>query len=136
MTDKTFTDEEVVKALEHCSSSCGSDACNGCPFDETEACYDRENIIAVEALAVINHQKAEIERLRQAYANYEETTGLKQAKTEVAKAIFAEIEQSLYMHFRFCKEESGNVDPKYLEGRLALNTQMQDLIAELKKKYE
>lgn len=63
MTEYKFTDEEIVKALEHCTSSCGSDACKGCPFGETEACYDRENIIAVESLAVINHQKAEIERL-------------------------------------------------------------------------
>lgn len=55
-------------------------------------------------------------------------------KSEVEK-IFEEIERFLYMHFRFCKEESGNDDTKYLEGRLELNTQMQDLIAELKKKY-
>jgi hypothetical protein len=56
-------------------------------------------------------------------------------QTELAKQIFEEIERFLYMHFRFCKEEIGNDDTEYVKGRLELNTQMQDLIAELKKKY-
>jgi hypothetical protein len=55
-------------------------------------------------------------------------------KSEVEK-IFEEIERFLYMHFRFCKEEIGNDDAKYFEGRLELNTQIQNFIAELKKKY-
>ena len=39
------------------------------------------------------------------------------------------------MNFRFCKEEIGNDDTQYIKGRLELNTQIQNLIAELKKKY-
>jgi hypothetical protein len=55
--------------------------------------------------------------------------------SEVASKIFAEIERFLYMHFRFCKEEIGNDDTEYVKGRLELNTQIQNLIAEFKKKY-
>ena len=55
--------------------------------------------------------------------------------SEVAREIFEEIERFLYMHFRICKEEIGNDDTEYVKGRLELNTQMQNLIAELKKKY-
>jgi hypothetical protein len=56
--------------------------------------------------------------------------------SDVAREIFEEIERFLYMHFRFCKEEIGNDDTEYVKGRLELNTQIQNLIAELKKKYE
>lgn len=55
--------------------------------------------------------------------------------SDVAREIFEEIERFLYMHFRFCKEEIGNDDTEYVKGRLELNTQMKNLIAELKKKY-
>jgi hypothetical protein len=57
-------------------------------------------------------------------------------QSEVAREIFEEIERFLYMHFRFCKEEIGNDDTEYVKGRLELNTQIQNLIAELKKKYK
>lgn len=36
--------------------------------------------------------KSEVEELKKAYLHYEETTGLKQAKTDVAREIFEEIE--------------------------------------------
>jgi hypothetical protein len=53
----------------------------------------------------------------------------------VAREIFEEIERFLYLQFRFCKEELGNGDTKYMEGRLVQNTQIQNFITELKKKY-
>jgi hypothetical protein len=63
MTEHKFTDEEVIKALEHCESSCSSEACVGCPFDEKGACTEAENALAIFALDLIKRQKAEIERL-------------------------------------------------------------------------
>lgn len=60
---------------------------------------------------------------------------LANAKAEVAREIFEEIERFLYMHFRFCKEEIGNYDTEYVKCRMELNTQIQNFIAEFKKKY-
>lgn len=59
MTDKTFTDKEIVKALECCFVMSN---CKGCPCRESaEPCCLGE--IGVQAFSLINRQKAEIERL-------------------------------------------------------------------------
>ena len=64
MTEHKFTDEEVIKALEHCESGCSSEACVGCPFDEKSVCIEAENALAIFALDLINRQRAEIERMK------------------------------------------------------------------------
>lgn len=56
-----MTDNEIVNALECCMGCC----CKECPYDgdaeiEAEVCMGR---LIVEALKLINRQKAEIERL-------------------------------------------------------------------------
>lgn len=71
-----MTDNEIVKALEICS---GGGNCRDCPYDQTGCEFEKD------ALDLIKRQKAEIERLKEAYAVYEETTGLKWAKTEAIK---------------------------------------------------
>ena len=89
---------------------CGmKNGCDGCMWDKVH-CYERND---AKALYNAGYRKA----------------------SEVAREIFEEIERFLYMHFRFCKEEIGNDDTEYVKGRLELNTQIQNLIAELKKKY-
>ena len=65
--------------------------------------------------------KSEVEELKKAYANYEETTGLKQAKQELAREIFEEIERQQF----FLKDHAGNVGVVV----------MRKDIAKLKKKY-
>jgi hypothetical protein len=62
-------------------------------------------------------------------------TDIDEIKSEVAREIFEEIERFLYLRFRFCKEQIGNDDTEYVKGRLELNTQIQNFIAELKEKY-
>ncbi len=59
-----MSDNEIIKALEHCASGCSSEACRGCPFDEKGVCTEKENALAIHALDLINRQKAEIERLQ------------------------------------------------------------------------
>ena len=54
-------DEEIIKALEHCSSS-DLGECRNCPF--YEQCENDEQLVKY-ALDLINRQKAEIERLKQ-----------------------------------------------------------------------
>ena len=56
-----MTDEQIVKALECCVSSAGSDACRRCPYEEEGIC-----VLALQrdSLALIKRQKAEIEDLK------------------------------------------------------------------------
>jgi hypothetical protein len=44
-----------------------------------------------QAIEIINRQKAEIEEIKQSYSQYEETTGLKQAKAEAIKEYLAKV---------------------------------------------
>ena len=84
MTERKFTDEEVIKALELCFTPKGTnDTCAKCPYHKFgKLCkIERDR----DALDLINRQRAEIEGLKEAYAVYEETSGLKQAKAEAIK---------------------------------------------------
>lgn len=60
MTDKKFTDEEIVEALERCSKG---DGCFGCAkaYMHSANCI---RILEAECLDLINRQKAEIEELK------------------------------------------------------------------------
>lgn len=57
--------------------------------------------------------KSEVERLQKALDEYEETSGLKQAKAEVAMEIFEEIEKTVFADMDFFKE----LKKKYTEGK-------------------
>lgn len=65
------------------------------------------------------HLAVLLEEAKQAYANYEETTGLKQAKQEVAREIFADFKLKA---------------PFFCENQIAYDHFNEEL-AELKKKY-
>ena len=65
-----MTDEQIIKALECCSSS-NSEQCKKCPLisqkDELFSClYQKESL----SLDLINRQKAEIERLKKKNEKY------------------------------------------------------------------
>lgn len=81
--------------------------------------------------------KSEVEELKKAYANYEETTGLKKAKQEVAREIFEEIEEYAELQI-----ESLNIAEKvdlsgadFFGGGKQAFVLLLDRLAELKKKY-
>lgn len=63
MTDKKFTDEEIIEALDLCTQQNGSIPCYDCPCwnDDEQEC---EGIDYTATLDLIKRQKAEIERLR------------------------------------------------------------------------
>lgn len=63
MTDKQFTDEEIIKALELCNKPADPEICNSCPFCSDFKCL---YILKANALNLINRQKAEIEKLENA----------------------------------------------------------------------
>ena len=62
-----MTESEIIKALEHCTSSATSGACNGCPLNTKDGCNSLTytyNLLEKLALDLINRKNAEIERLQ------------------------------------------------------------------------
>lgn len=57
---RTYTEEEIIQALRVCSVGC--DTCEGCPL-EFEECSEDWSLLERESLAVIERQRAEIDRL-------------------------------------------------------------------------
>lgn len=64
MTDKKFTDEEIIKALECCLITTTEKACIECPFNKQKLCDKDQWALEKYAIGLINRQKAEIERLK------------------------------------------------------------------------
>lgn len=60
MSNHKFTDDEIIKALECCLEDVAN--CNNCPYERY--CDMHENNMLRDTLALINRQKAEIERLK------------------------------------------------------------------------
>lgn len=88
-------DNEIIKALECCISP----DCENCPYDGDDLLRSCNHNLMIDSLALINQQKAEIERLKEAYAVYEETTGLKWARAEAIKE-FAKKHKEMMWLFR------------------------------------
>ena len=66
MTERKFTDEEVIKALECCTTSAD---CEECPYYAHPVCNVARS---KDALDLINRQRAEIEGLKGVIAAYED----------------------------------------------------------------
>lgn len=54
----TYTDEEIIKALEHCIS--GGDSCLGCPRNNRNDCCELDD----DVMKLLKRQHTEIERLK------------------------------------------------------------------------
>ncbi|MGN0553048.1 MAG: hypothetical protein ACI4I1_06665 [Oscillospiraceae bacterium] len=65
-----FNREQIVKALEHCTSSTTSEACNGCPFYTTDICTEMENGLEIYALKLINELIEENETIKLEYEGF------------------------------------------------------------------
>lgn len=114
MTDKKFTDEEIIRNYEWCIG-CTSDRCRECTMDEEGFCEEELQDLVLD---LINRQKAEIERLekarqRQAYLScnlrgqkYELMNRISVVKNEAYKE-FAEIIKDKWFDNRY---DSPNVD--------------------------
>lgn len=65
MTDKKFTDDEIITALECCVKSNHFGECfeNKCPLVSEKGCKVGKETLYPYALSLINRQKSEIERL-------------------------------------------------------------------------
>ena len=80
-------------------------------------------------------QKAEIERLQKALDEYEETSGLKQAKAEVASEIFAEIEKVIGNKYEYYVFDNRDIEGIEQDAIIAFADAMKKTFCELKKKY-
>lgn len=105
MTDKKFTDEEIIRNYEWCIV-CTSDRCRECTMDEEGFCEEELQDLVLD---LINRQKAEIEKLKGStiVSNIMESQRIKrEAKAEAYKE-FAEIIKDKWFDNRY---DSPDVD--------------------------
>lgn len=57
-----MTDNEIIKALEHCKRPIGQHDCENCPYVSSRGMCTTNMLN--DAISLINRQKAEVERLR------------------------------------------------------------------------
>lgn len=90
MSERKYTDEEIVKALECCFIN---RKCTGCPARHREHDDICLRYVGKEALEMFNSPKAEIERLQEVNADLNESLRL---AAEANKDLKAEIEELEY----------------------------------------
>ena len=96
-----MTDEQIVEALKYCSK--GETICFMCPlYNKTDHCVD---MLAKNALDLINHQQAEIERLEKIRkADNNLITSLNKcyetAKAEAYKEFAEKLKEKCYEDFQ------------------------------------
>lgn len=94
MTDKKFTDEEIIRNYEWCIG-CTSDRCRECTMDEEGFCEEELQDLVLD---LINRQKAEIEKLKGStiVSNIMESQKIKrEAKAEAYKEFAEKIKKSI-----------------------------------------
>lgn len=94
MTDKKFTDEEIIRNYEWCIG-CTSDRCRECTMDEEGFCEEELQDLVLD---LINRQKAEIEKLKGSaiVSNIIESQRIKrEAKAEAYKEFAEKIKKSI-----------------------------------------
>ena len=84
MSERKYTDEEIIKALECCWKTKG---CLDCPYIETDGCIIES---VRDTLKLINRQKADVDKLQEVNADLNESLRL---AAEANKDLNAEIER-------------------------------------------
>lgn len=108
-----MTDNDIIKALEHCASGTGGEACEGCPFNEMKVCDSDHYALEKYTLSFIKRQKAEIERLQQKYELSEAereanvkgfTETLETVRAEAVKEFAERLKSTMFNEdFLFCE---------------------------------
>ena len=96
MSDKKFTDEEIIRNYEWCIG-CTSDRCRECTMDEEGFCEEELQDLVLD---LINRQKAEIEKLKGStiVSNVMESQRIKrEAKAEAYKEFAERLKLHLYI---------------------------------------
>lgn len=104
-----MNDKDVIKALECCRIGKRENDCKKCPlYGRVPACV---GYLVQDALALINRQRAEIEKLREVNINICETGGklLRERKT-IRNATIKEFEEKLKSNKRrMCGNDNGGL---------------------------
>ena len=144
--EQTMTDNEIIKALECCVSSTGSEACEGCPFNENDICDKDSNATEKYALDLILRQKAEIERLQKhntEYARKHYNDGRAEAITEFAENLKEEIFKASKSNYdarkerleKYCHSDDNGEFISYCNGKIDALRGIDDFIDELTNEY-
>lgn len=97
MTDKKFTDEEIIRNYEWCIG-CTSDRCRECTMGEEGFCEEELQDLVLD---LTNRQKSEIERLLQK---------LQQAKSEAIKEFAEKLKKRFYLSAGRCVVDVYHID--------------------------
>ena len=100
-----YTDEQIKQAFELCyEGSYGDEACKKCPLqNDIKTCDNLHKHI----FDLINRKEAEIESLKRAYLDYEETSGLKWARAEAIKEFAERLKDLIYPQLGISTYEKG-----------------------------
>lgn len=127
MTDKKFTDEEIIRNYEWCIG-CTSDRCRECTMDEEGFCEEELQDLVLD---LINRQKAEIEKLKGStiVSNIMESQRIKrEAKAEAYK----EFATKIYQAFAIENTRDGYLDctPNYTRLMECVDNVLKELVGE------
>lgn len=101
MSDRKFTDDEVIKALECCVSGyCIDGKCPLFDWDDEDDISKCTETLATIALALINRQKAELEDLREIVFT-DRTEAIRQLKAEAIKEFAERLKAEKFKHANF-----------------------------------
>ena len=95
MSDKKFTDEDIIKALELCKEGTFK-SCKKCPF--TGTCSEGEGLMEKNTLDLINRQKSEIETLKDFLTRKEDEAyerGYSEGKNDAAREVIEAIDSMM-----------------------------------------
>lgn len=123
MSDKKFTDEEIIRNYEWCIG-CTSDRCRECTMDEEGFCEEELQDLVLD---LINRQKTEIEKLKGStiVSNIMESQKIKrEAKAEAYKEFADRIRQVIVLN---------NTHDGYLVHDIDYNCLMEDIDDVLKE---
>lgn len=104
-----MTDNDIIKALEHCRIGKRENDCKKCPlYGRVPACV---GYLAQDALGLINRQKAEIERLTGYNENLQTAnTALSNEILDIRNETIKEFEEKLKSHKRrMCGNDNGGL---------------------------
>ena len=140
MSDKKFTDEDIIKALELCKEGTFR-SCKKCPF--TGTCSEGEGLMEKNTLDLINRQKSEIETLKDFLTRKEDeayergySEGKNDAAREVIEEIEEEIERGLSVISKILNAKGGRSNGKtVLLSKYDVFIEAKKHLAKLKKKY-
>ena len=127
MTDKKFTDEEIIRNYEWCIG-CTSDRCRECTMDEEGFCEEELQDLVLD---LINRQKAEIEKLKGStiVSNIMESQRIKrEAKAEAYK----EFATKIYQAFAVENTRDGYLDctPNYTRLMECVDNVLKEMVGE------